>query len=414
MATTLNPSEQKSWFGQPPGLTILFLTEMWEKFSFFGMRAILVYYMTKSLGFDQSKASYVYGIYAAFVYFTPVIGGWLADRWLGARRSVLIGSAVMAVGHALMALPELFYPALACIAIGSGLFLPNLPSQVLGLYREGDPRRGSAYNIYYAGINLGAILSPLICGTLGELAGWHWGFTAAAIGMCVGLGIYAGGGRWLVPVSQAKAEDRPSEAGSFARLFGVWFAVVLFRGAYEQIGNTIALWADADVDREIFGVVVPGSWVQAVNPILIFLLTPVVVGFWTRQAKAGREPSSPGKMARGALGVAAAFLLLALVNLASGKANILWLMLFLAIFTSSELFILPVGLGFFARLAPEGRKSLTMAAWFFASFAGNLLAGALGSLWSAMSHFTFFAAMAGVAATASLILYHLQAKGVSP
>jgi POT family proton-dependent oligopeptide transporter len=406
-------SREKSWFGQPPGLTILFLTEMWEKFSFFGMRAILVYYMTKSLGFDQSKASYVYGIYAAFVYFTPVMGGWLADRWLGARRAVLTGSAVMAVGHALMASPTLFYPALTCIAIGSGLFLPSLPSQVLGLYREGDPRRGSAYNIYYVGINLGAILSPFICGTLGELAGWHWGFSAAAIGMCLGLGIYAGGGRWLVPVSKPSKEDRPAEAGNLARLLGVWFAVVLFRGAYEQIGNTIALWADSGVDRAIFGMVIPGSWVQAVNPLLIFLLTPVVVSFWTHQAKTGREPSPAGKMARGAFGVAAAFLLLALVNLSAGTANILWLLLFLAIFTSSELFILPVGLGFFARLAPEGRKSLTMAAWFFASFAGNLLAGALGSLWSAMSHAAFFAAMAVVAALSSLVLYALQAKGGS-
>jgi POT family proton-dependent oligopeptide transporter len=401
------------WFGQPPGLTILFLTEMWEKFSFFGMRALLVYYMTKRLGFDPAKASLVYGCYAAFVYFMPILGGWLADRWLGARRSVLIGSAVMVAGHVLMGFPQLLYPALTCIATGSGLFLPSLPGQVMRLYAEDDPRRGSAYNIYYVGINLGAFLAPLACGTLGEMWGWHWGFGAAAIGMSAGLAVYALGGRWLAPdpsPGPPPTGQVPARRAPVKLLCGVGLAVVIFRGAYEQIGNTIALWADADVDRAAGGFTIPASWFQSVDPLLVFLLTPVAVAGWTRQARRGREPGAVGKMSLGALGLAGAFLLLAVVAASGGKASWGWLMAFLFAFTASELFIVPVGLALFAQLAPEGRKSITMAGWFFASFAGNLFAGALGTLWGRIDHAVFFAAMAGLAALSSILLFWLKGR----
>jgi len=401
----------KDWFGQPRGLTILFLTEMWEKFSFFGMRALLVYYMTKRLGFEQGKASLVYGLYAAFVYFTPIAGGWLADRWLGARRAVLVGSVVMMAGHVLMGFPDFLYPALGCIALGSGLFLPSLPGQVRGLYAESDPRLGSAYNIYFVGINLGAFMAPFVVGTLGELYGWHWGFGAAAIGMAFGLVVYRAGAGTLAPSPpRGRVETAPLSFGGNGRLLlGVGLAVIIFRGAYEQIGNTIALWADADVDRVAFGFEIPGSWFQAVDPLLVFLLTPVAVGWWLHQAKSGREPGPTGKMTIGALGLAASFLMLAAVSaLSGGKAALGWLMLFLFLFTASELFIIPVGLGLFARLAPEGRKGITMAGWYFASFAGNLVAGGLGTFWSRMSHAAFFAWMAGIAVLASIIFYRLE------
>ena len=400
----------RDWFGQPRGLTVLFLTEMWEKFSFFGMRALLVYYMTKSLGFAQEKASLIYGAYAAFVYFTPIAGGWLADRYLGARRAVMLGSLIMVAGHAIMGFPELLYPALACIAIGSGLFLPSLPGQVRGLYAAADPRLGSAYNIYFVGINLGAILSPFVCGTLGELCGWHWGFGAAAIGMSFGLLVYSSGGRYLAPAPPSRPAGTAGLSGLNVRLLlGVMLAVVIFRGAYEQLGNTLALWADADVDRVLFGFEIPGSWFQAVDPALVFLLTPIVVPWWTWQAKRGKEPSAACKMAIGALGLALSYLLLAAVaGLTEGKAGAGWLMLFLLLFTASELFIIPVGLGLFARLAPEGLKSITMAGWYFASFAGNLVAGGLGYFWNRMPHAAFFAFMAGVAALASFILHRLE------
>ena len=170
------PDSRRDWFGHPPGLSILFLTEMWEKFSYFGMRALLVYYMTKALAMPQQDASWIYGSYTAFAYFTPIVGGLLADRWLGRRRAVIAGGSIMAVGHFMMAFEGLFFPALATIALGNGLFLPSLPSQVQALYRPDDPRRDTAYSVYYVGINLGAVLAPLICGTLGQLLRLALGF----------------------------------------------------------------------------------------------------------------------------------------------------------------------------------------------------------------------------------------------
>src|SRR5215469_12603228 len=199
MSDVSSSQRESNWFGHPAGLSILFLTEMWEMFSFFGMRALLVYYMTKRLDIHQEHASLIYGVYAAFVYFTPVFGGIVADRWLGKRNSVVIGGATMALGHFMMASEPLFYPALATIALGNGLFLPSLASQIEGLYRHNDPRASNAYNIYYIGINLGAFLAPLVCGTLGEAFGWHWGFTAAGLGMLLSLVIYLGGSRYLPP-----------------------------------------------------------------------------------------------------------------------------------------------------------------------------------------------------------------------
>jgi proton-dependent oligopeptide transporter, POT family len=405
---------ERAWFGQPPGLTILFMTEMWEKFSFYGMRVLLVLYMTKALDFAQSKASLIYGLYTAFAYFFPIFGGLIADRWLGRRRSVIIGGAVMAAGHFMMAFPALFFPALTTIAVGNGLFLPNLPSQVRGLYRKDDPRFGSAYNIYYVGINLGAILSALVCPTLGEFYGWHWGFAAAGVGMCLGLIIYIVGGRWLP--AETKGAERPSAErdaptgarGTVSLLFAVGLAVVVFRGVYEQIGNTIVLWTDADVDRTVGGFPLLAGWFQSLNPALVFLLTPVLVALWTRQARKGHEPSPLAKMSAGALGLAGAYLLLvgasALADASGVKASWLWLTAFIVLMTAAELFILPVGLGLFARLAPKGYGGTTVAAWFFAGFAGNLLAGALGALWSQTSHEAFFGLMAAVAAASALML----------
>jgi POT family proton-dependent oligopeptide transporter len=215
-AITADAAWEPQWFGQPRGLTILFLTEMWEKFSYYGMRALLVYYMTKQLLIPQAQSSLIYGGYTAFAYFTPLIGAVIADQWLGRRRAVIIGGAVMALGHFMMTYPPLFYPALATIALGNGLFLPSLPSQVNSLYPPRDPRRASAYNIYYAGINLGAFLSSIVCGWLGETFGWHWGFGAAGIGMLAGLVIYTWGGRYLPPQGMPARRGRAPLPGSRA------------------------------------------------------------------------------------------------------------------------------------------------------------------------------------------------------
>jgi POT family proton-dependent oligopeptide transporter len=402
----------RDWFGQPRGLTILFLTEMWTQFSFFGMRTILVYYMTKQLLIGQQASSLIYGGYAAAVYFTPIFGGYISDRWLGKRNAVIIGGLMMSAGHFMMIFPSLFFPALAAIALGNGFFLPSLSSQINALYDEDDPRLGSAYNIYYVGINLGALLAPFVCGTLGEVYGWHWGFAAAGVGMVVGLVTYLAGARWL-PAERRGVRARitmqftPALRRRIWLLLAVMAVVIIFRGAYEQNGNTIALWTDTGVDRSLAGGWrIPLTWFQALNPFVIFLGTPLLVGLWTRQARRGREPSSVAKMVAGALVTAAAFAMIAIVCWVSDARHVrsswLWLTGFWVVLTAGELFILPVGLGLFGRLAPRGFEATAIAVWFFAGFAGNLLAGGLGALWSTLSQPVFFTLIAGVAAASAV------------
>jgi POT family proton-dependent oligopeptide transporter len=403
-----------SWFGQPKGLTILFLTEMWEKFSFFGMRTLQVYYMTKELHFAQDKASLVYGLYAAGAYFTPIIGGAISDRWLGRRSAVIAGGLIMACGHFMMAFEPLFFPALIFIAVGNGLFLPNLPSQVRHLYDADDPRLGSAYNIYYVGINLGAFIAPLICGTLGELYGWHFGFAAAGVGMCLGLMAYVFGGRYL-PDEPPKARQIADPARhrlpvpTILVLLAVGLAVVVYRSTYEQTGNTLALWTDTGIDRRAFGLLIPATWFQSLNPMFVFMLTPLVVSLWNRAAAKKRDTSPLRKMALGALGAGVAYGLLAIVGYASAvsghRPSWLWLVAFYVLFTAAELYILPVGLGLFARLAPATFGATAIAAWFFAAFAGNLLSGFIGVWWTDLGPPLFFLVIAGLTLVSALMLW---------
>jgi proton-dependent oligopeptide transporter, POT family len=406
---------QPTWFGQPRGLTVLFLTEMWEQFSYYGMRALLVYYMTKQLLIGQEKASFIYGTYTAMAYFTPILGGMVADRWLGKRRAVIIGGSIMAAGHFMMAFEPLFYAALATIALGNGLFLPSLPSQINDLYRPDDPRRGWAYNVYYVGINIGGFLAPLVCGTLGEFYGWHWGFGAAGVGMLTGLLIYILGGKHLPDQgrprkAQAQVKSPGSHRTTFILLFAVGLAVTVFRGAYEQVGNTVALWADAGIDRSTALITIPMTWFQSLNPLLVFLLTPLLLARWRRQAAAGAAQSTMRKMALGSLIVAAAYLLLALVAIQAEptRASWVWLVLFFAVFTLGELYILPTGLGLFARLAPPGFAATTVAAWFLAIFSGSLAAGAVGALWAHTTHARFFLLLTGLGLLAAAILLALD------
>jgi POT family proton-dependent oligopeptide transporter len=397
----LGAPQELTWFGQPRGLTILFLTEMWEQFSYYGMRALLVYYMTRQLMMGQEQASLTYGTYTAMAYFTPIFGGIIADRWLGKRRAVVIGGTVMAAGHFLMAFPPLLYIALATIALGNGLFLPSLPSQINDLYGPHDPRRGRAYNIYYVGINIGGFLAPLVCGTLGEFYGWHWGFGMAGVGMLLGLLIYLLGGHYLPQTQPGAVKANEPAAGSrppggykstFLVLCAVGVAVTVFRGAYEQVGNTVALWADIGIDRHVGAAVIPMTWFQSLNPLLVFLVTPLLLAHWRQRTRRGTETSAMRKMAFGAFIVAIAYVLLAAVSAVVGaeRASWLWLVLFFVIFTVGELYILPTGLGLFARLAPEGLAATTVAAWFLAIFTGSLAAGAVGTLWSSTRHAEFF------------------------
>ena len=400
--------------GHPPGLAILFLTEMWEKFSFFGMRALQVYYMTKQLHFSQATASFIYGAYAAGVYLTPIAGGIISDRWLGRHRAIVIGSLVMAAGHFMMGSEALFFPAMVVIAIGNGLFLPNLPSQVAALYAENDPRRASAYNVYYVGINLGAFLAPLVCGTLGEVYGWHWGFGAAGVGMCLGLAIYLAGGRWLPkegPRTPTRAASAPDDdaATRVGLLVAIALAVVVYRMAYEQTGNTLAVWVDSGVDRHIGGWLMPATWVQSLNPMFVFALSPLLVAFWQRRDTRRGAPPALRRMAIGAFVSAVSWLALAAVIHVDAARQALtgvgWVTAFFAVFTLAELYILPVGLGLFASLAPARFRATTIAAWFLAAFLGNLLSGVLGMAWEHLAADTFFTLTAVVAALAGTALW---------
>jgi POT family proton-dependent oligopeptide transporter len=340
----------------------------------------------------------------------------IADRFLGRRRAVILGGSIMAIGHFMMAFPALFYPALATIGIGNGFFLPSLPSQIRHLYAADDPRGNAAFSVYYVGVNLGAILSPLVCGTLGELYGWHYGFAAAGVGMCIGLAIYVGGSRYLpaeaarVQTWNPQSQDRDhSYSRRLALLLAVIAFVILFRGAYEQLGNTVAIWADSDVDRAAgLGWAIPSTWFQSVNPLLVLLLTPPLLAIWARRAQTTGPASPLRRMATGALIVAASYLLLVFVSAQSvtsgAPAHWLWLMAFITIYTIGELFILPVGLGLFGRLAPSALAATTIAFWFSASFAGNLLSGWLGAFWTQLGATRFFLLMAAVSSISGLML----------
>jgi POT family proton-dependent oligopeptide transporter len=410
---------RSEWLGQPRGLAILFLTEMWEKFSFFGMRALLVYYMTSQLAFAQSKASIIYGIYTGAVFLAPMIGAPISDRWIGRRRAVILGATIMAAGHFMMAFEPLFFVALVTIAAGSGLLLPNLPSQIEGLYAEDDPRRQTAYNIYYVGINTGALIAPFICGTIGELYGWHYGFGLAGAGVLVGLVVYTWGMRYLPAEGdrmgrKVAARAAAAQASSLARyrlLILIAAIVAVLRASYEQIGNTIAIWAETGIDRSISSdILIPMTWFQSLNPFLVFTLTPLFVWRWNRQARQGREPTPLRKMAVGAVLICLAYLLLAFLSVRADARNVpvgwQWLAVYFVLMTAGELYVFPIGLGLFARLAPAGFTATAIATWYLAGFVGNVLAGMMGSLWSVFTHGEFFLLM-GLLAALSAALFLL-------
>jgi POT family proton-dependent oligopeptide transporter len=433
------------FLGHPKGLTFLFGTEMWERFSYYGMRALLVLYMVKHLlqpenagnvlGYDAVKdtleflfgpldiqplASQIYGFYTGLVYLTPVLGGLIADRWLGRRRTVVMGAVLMAIGHFMMAFEPLFFLALFTLILGNGAFKPNISIQVGLLYAPGDARRDRAYSIFYVGINLGAFLAPLICGTLGEEKGWHYGFGAAGIGMLIGLCVYLWGTRSL-PVdnvakrgaAQEKREKLTREDWrAIASLLILAVFVTFFWATYEQQGNTIALWADGYTNRYVnlpfWQGEIPTTWFQAFNPFMIFAFTPFVVALWAWQARRGREPSTVVKMALGCLGVALANLIMvaAAWDAETGaKASALWLICYFAILTTGELYLSPTGLSLVSKIAPASILSMLMGVWLLTNFTGNFLAGYLGSFWSGMAKADFFAMIAAIAGAAAVAIW---------
>jgi proton-dependent oligopeptide transporter, POT family len=425
-------------FGHPRALSYLFATEMWERFSYYGMRALLVLYMVRYLlepdrarhvigllAFKsalesifgplaaQPFASHIYGFYSGLVYLTPILGGLLADRVLGQRRTVIIGAALMAVGHFAMAFEQLFLFALGLLILGNGAFKPNISTQVGELYAPGDRRRDRAFSIFYVGINLGAFLAPLICGTLGEELGWHYGFAAAGFGMTAGLVIYllatphlpkdAFGRR----KSPAASIDKDARRSIFALLL-LFVPVSLFWATYEQQGNSIALWADQFTDRRLFGGEIPVTWFQAFNPFMIFAFTPFIVAFWRYQGP--NEPSTTMKLAIGCFLTALAYLVMALAawNVGAGKASWAWLLAYFIIITIGELYLSPTSLSLVTKIAPASLLSMMMGIWLATSFVGNFLAGYLGSFWSSMGKVEFFLMLAIISGTASAAIILLS------
>jgi POT family proton-dependent oligopeptide transporter len=430
-------------FGHPKGLTFLFTTEMWERFSYYGMRSLLVLYMTKYLLLSghsgdvvgllavkralesvfgplgvQPLSSQIWGLYTGLVYFTPIFGGLLADRVLGQRRTVIIGAVLMAIGHFMMAVEQLFLFALLALILGSGAFKPNISTQVGGLYARGDPRRDRAYSIFYVGINVGAFLAPLVCGTLGEKAGWNYGFAAAGVGMCIGLCIYLYAMPMLPPDELQKAkmahvERKPLDRGEWRAVIALLVLFVpntLFWATFEQMGNTIVLWADANTDRTVavFGLTaeIPTTWFLAFDPFMIFAFTPFIVALWAWQAARGAEPSTITKMAIGCFGVTTANLIMVLAALHAGDGTVswLWLLGYFVVITLGELYLSPVGLSLVTKVAPARILSMMMGVWLATSFTGGFLAGWLGSFWSRMEKPEFFLMIAGIAALAGAII----------
>jgi POT family proton-dependent oligopeptide transporter len=424
--------------GHPRALAYLFATEMWERFSYYGMRALLVLYMLKYLFVPQRAnevlglspfqhalefvfgplapqplASQIYGFYTGLVYLTPILGGLLADRVLGQRRTVIVGATLMAIGHFMMAFEQLFLLALGFLILGNGAFKPNISTQVGALYAPGDRRRDRAFSIFYVGINLGAFLAPLICGTLGEELGWHYGFAAAGVGMTIGLVTYLA----ATPTLPKDAFERRATLAapldrtawrSIAALLLLFAPVSLFWATYEQQGNTITLWADQFTDRHFLGGEIPVTWFQAFNPFMIFAFTPFIVALWRRQKK--KEPSTITKLAIGCLlnGLAYLVMMTAAWTADGGKASWLWLLAFFVVITIGELYLSPTSLSLVTKIAPSSLLSMMMGVWLSTSFVGGFLAGYLGTFWSSMEKGNFFLMLALISAAAGIAIALLR------
>lgn len=439
------PAGGRTLFGHPIGLSILFLTEMWERFSYYGMRGLLVMYMTDYL-FLQGKAetvlgyatigsilgaifgelnvqqfsSQIYGLYTGLVYLTPFFGGMLADKILGQRRTVVIGGILMAIGHFLMAFDGLFFLALFFLILGNGAFKPNISTQVGSLYAPDDPRRDRAFSIFYVGINVGAFISNLVCGTLGQKVGWHWGFGAAGVGMVLGVIIYIWGQHYLAPDNVMKrkaAHETKKEPLTKSEWRRVWSLIILcalnvvFWAVYEQQGNTMQLWADRQTNwPTIFGWTIPTSWFQSFNPFFIFTLTPLVVAFWAWQSRRKKEPSSVTKMAIGCviLGLSFIVMVAGAKIIGDGKGSLLWPVVCTLLLTVGELYLSPVGLSLVTKVAPARIVSMMMGMWFLSSFFGNYLSGLVGSLYSVMPKEYFFLILTAMGVSAGVAIFLLN------
>jgi POT family proton-dependent oligopeptide transporter len=446
-ASSTRPSHERELFGHPIGLSVLFATEMWERFCYYGMRALLVLYVATQLsqpghaenvlGFfavrrvheavfghldAEQFADHIYGLYTALTYFTPVFGGYLADRVIGQRKSVIIGGVIMSAGMFILTSESLFFVGLVVLVIGNGFFKSNISTQVGSLYAKGDERRNRAFNIFYVGINTGAAIAPFVCGTLGQKVAWPLGFGAAGVGMIIGLVIYLSGQKYLAPdqiMQRAAAavvvEKKPFTRAEWAKIGALVILCALnisFWGVYEQQGNSLQFWAEGKTDLHVLRWIgsdwaMPSTWFQSVNPIFIFLLTLFVNPLWAWQAKRKKEPSSVAKMAIGCLLLGVSFCVMVgagrIVD-SGAKASFGWLIGCSFLLTLGEIYLSPVGLSLVTKISPARIVSMMMGMWFLSSFFGNYMSGLLATFANKLSSTAFFLMLASISLATGVLM----------
>lgn len=412
----------------PKGLFLLFMVEMWERFGFYGMRALLMLYMVNQLMFGTEKAGKVYGMYLGLVYMMPLLGGFLADRYLGQRRSILLGGILLSAGYFLLAVPKMtfFYPALMVLIIGNGFFKPNISVVVGQLYEKNDPRRDGGFTIFYMGINIGAFFAPFVCGYLGQKISWSYGFGAAGIGMLIGLVMYIWGqkkylgDKGLYPCNINKPEQmHPADCKpltkddkqKMAAAFILIACAMFFFGAFEQAGSSMTLFADKETNLSIMGWTMPSSWFQALNPFFIVLLAPLFSRMWIMLAAKNKNPSAPFKFIWGLGLLGFGFIIMALaahVYKTSGPVCMLWLVAVYFMHTLGELCLSPVGLSMITKLAHPRYVSMMMGMWFFSTGMGSGLAGFFAGEYDAMNHAVFFLIPAATSIGGAILLLFLS------
>ncbi|MCD0480106.1 peptide MFS transporter [Chryseobacterium sp. LC2016-29] len=445
--------------GHPKGLYLLFFTEMWERFSYYGMRAILILYLTKKLiegglGMDEQNATLLYGYFTGLVYFTPLIGGWLADKFLGKRLAITIGGITMMLGQFVlfgMNTTTGLYIGLALLIIGNGFFKPNISTLVGGLYPDGDDRRDSAFSIFYMGINLGALIAPFIIGYFtdnlfattnadGSIAyGYRYGFLAAGVGMFLGQIVFNTfaqkylGDLGSKPVKNSSTDEKSTEASSINPVTGkpltkpeegqritvifiLFLFAVFFWAGFEQAGSSLSLYTDKFINRNVFGFEIPTSWFQSVNPIFIVTLAPLFAIFWS--SKLGKKLSTPVKMGVGMiiLGIGFWFMLGAVAERnANGdiadianKAGIMWLIMTYLLHTIGELCLSPVGLSVVTKLSPPKLASILMAVWMLSSSIANFIGGFLASIVETLGAGQVFTYISGFVIVCGVLLLLLS------
>ncbi|SEM73712.1 peptide MFS transporter [Lihuaxuella thermophila] len=437
----------------PPGLYLLFFTEMWERFSYYGMRAILTLYLTTALisgglGFDKGLAAAIYGFYTGACYFTPLVGGYLTDRFIGKRLAITIGGLTMAVGNFILFAEQSkwgLYLGLALLILGNGFFKPNISTLVGDLYDKNDKRRDSAFTIFYMGINLGALFAPLVCGFLAEdffkttangviHYGFKYGFLAASIGMMIGqIAFNALSNRYLgnigkKPVGKlpAKREEKQSngpltkqEKRRTASILILAVFVVFFWAGFEQAGTSLTFYTQNFIDRQVFGWEIPISWFQSVNPLFIVLLAPLISMLWVKLAnsKTG-DLAIPTKMGLGMILLGLGYMVLVLAVLQTGsdehhvayKAHLLFIVVTYLFHTLGELFLSPVGLSMVSRIAPVKLASLLMGVWLASTGIANILGGQIAAFTESLGYLEVFGLIGFMAILFGFILLFLSRK----